>query len=63
MDECNLSLEVKEVSDDVKYLGEFPVLTENITLVLGRVTPMKNKYSGSYGFPNSVARQYVVPLT
>ena len=34
-------LEVKEVSDGVKYLGEFPVLTENITLVLGRVTPVK----------------------
>ena len=37
-------MEVKEVSDDVKNFGEFPVLTENITLVLGRVTPVKNNY-------------------
>ena len=38
------------------------MLTENITLVLGRVTPVKNKYFGSYGFPNSMVRQYIVPL-
>ena len=54
---------VKEVSNDVKYLGEFPVFAENVTLVLGRITPMKNKHFGSYGFPNSVIRQCVVPFT
>ena len=37
--------------------------TENIILVLGRITPVKNKYFGSYGFPNSVVRQYIVPFT
>ena len=56
-------MEVKEVSDDVKDFGEFPMLTENITFVLGGITPVQNKYFGSYGFPNSVVRQYVVSFT
>ena len=43
MDERDLSLEVKKVSDDMKYLAEFPMLTENITFILGRVTPVKYK--------------------
>ena len=38
------------------------MLTENITFVLGRVTPVKYKSFGSNGFPNSVVRQYIVPL-
>ena len=39
------------------------MLTENITFVLGRVTPVKYKDFGSNSFPNSVVRQYIVALT
>ena len=31
--------------------------------ILGRITPMKNKYFGRYSLPNSVVRQYVAPFT
>ena len=38
------------------------MLTENITLVLGRITPVKNKYFGNYGFPNSVVNNILCLL-
>ena len=60
LDESDLSLEVKEVSHDVEYLGEFPVLAEAVTFDLGRVTPVKYKDFGRNCFPNSVVRQYIV---
>ena len=62
LDECYLSLEVKEVSDDVKYLGEFPVLTENITLVLGRITPVNPNRDSPNGYP-TVTPTELQPIT
>ena len=38
------------------------MLTDNITFVLGRITPVKYKHFGSNSFPNSVIRQYIVLL-
>ena len=63
LDVSDFLLEVKKVSDDMKYLGEFPMLTENITFVLGRVTPVKYKNFVSNSFPNSVVRHYIVRFT
>ena len=48
--------------DHCKNLDKFPVHAQHVTEIVFRLDPMKINDLGSYGFPDTVECQTVVPL-